>query len=481
LGRKISDVRTGNFNGTFLFGGGSAPQLDALGMPVIGPNGQVLENISGLEQYRRTLLGLPGGTPTRFSIALGDPTTNVNQWLFAAFVQDEWRLRNNLSVSFGLRYEAQTAPSDKLSLAPRIGIAYTPDKKQRWVVRARAGIFFDRFTDFLVLEAQRFDGRRQQQIFIDRPAFPDPFAAGTPSSAIPTIRQFEENLRPPTSLLMRLEVERLFPRNWKLQVSHTWTSAWGILRSRNINAPVIGPGDDPSQAARPFGVPVNILQFESSGRIKGRVLFVGLNQPTHKYFSLFFGYLNFHFNSDTDTPTTLPQSSYDLSGEWSRPSWQSRHQAFMVSSINLPWKLRASLSLDSASGTPFNITTGRDNNGDGNFTDRPSLVDASSPGAIVTRFGAFDPMVINGTLPRNSGTNPAIVRFDMGLSRTFVVGNKSAASDSQYKLTFHVRANNIFNRTNLYALNGVLASPFFGRANTAAPARRIEVGLRFSF
>lgn len=480
-GRNITDARAENFNGTFLFGGGSVPQLDAQGNPVIGNNGAVFENISGFEQYRRTLLGLPGGTPTRFSLATGEPETSIHQWLFSAFIQDEWRLRRNLSLSFGLRYEAQTAPSDKFSLAPRIGIAYTPDKQQRWVVRARAGLFFDRFTDFLPLEVQRFDGVRRQQIIIDRPSYPDPFAAGTSSAVIPTIRQFEDGLRPPTSLLMRVEVERLFPRNWKLQVSHTWTSAWAILRSRNINAPVLDSGTDPRLAPRPLGIPVNVLQFESSGRIKGRVLFVGLNQPTHKYFSLFFGYLNFHFNSDTDTPISLPQSSYDLSGEWSRPSWQSRHQAFMVSSINLPYKLRASVTLDSASGTPFNITTGRDNNGDGNFTDRPSFVDASSPQAINTRFGTFDPTVINGTVPRNFGTNPAIIRFDFGLSRTFVVGKSAASPDSQYKLTLHARANNIFNRTNLLGLNGVVTSPFFGRANTATPARRIEVGLRFSF
>lgn len=477
LGRQVKDFRTDNFNGSFFFGGGTAPQLDEQGQVVVGPGGPVLVNISGLEQYRRTLLALPGGTPTRFSITTGEPSVAVNQWLFSAFVQDEWRLRRNLSLSFGLRYEAQTNPSDKLSLAPRVGVAFTPDKKQRWVLRARAGYFYDRFITHLPLEVSRTD----EQVIIDAPSFIDPLGGGAPARAIPIIKQFDKDLRPPTSLLMRVEMERVFPRGWKVQMSHTWTRASAILRSRNINAPLVGDGLDPLLAPRPFGTQENILQYESSGKIRGRVLFVGLNQPTNRYVNLFFGYLNFRFNSDSDNPDMQPQSSYDLRDEWSRPAWQSRHQAFLVSTIYLPKKLRASLTLDSASGTPFDITTGRDNNGDGSFTDRPDVVDASAPGALVTPFGTFDPAAVNGNLPRNAGTNSAIIRFDVGLSRTFIVGRRSAATENQYKLTFNAHARNVFNRTNLYDINGVLASPFFGRANTAAPARRIELGVRFSF
>ncbi len=67
-GRRIRDSRAENFNGTFVFGGVIAPQLDEQGKIVMGPNGPALVDISGLEQYRRTLLGLPGGAPTRFSI-----------------------------------------------------------------------------------------------------------------------------------------------------------------------------------------------------------------------------------------------------------------------------------------------------------------------------------------------------------------------------------------------------------------------------
>ena len=63
------------------------------------------------------------------------------------------------------------------------------------------------------------------------------------------------------------------------------------------------------------------------------------------------------------------------------------------------------------SGQPFNITTGRDNNGDTVFTDRPAFAtDLAKPGVVVTRFGAFDPNPAPGQaiIPRNYGEGPGL-------------------------------------------------------------------------
>ncbi len=472
--KNFRDARAENPHGSFIFGGGPAPALDATSA------GSVY--ISGLEQYRRALLRLPGGTPTRFSITRGNPSVSVNQWLLAGFAQDEWQARPNFTLSLGLRYEGQSAPADKASLAPRLGVAYTPDKKQRWVLRARAGLFYGRISESLALEAARLDGLRQEQIIIDAPSFPDPFAVGATVNAVPTIRMLEKGLRPPASWQTRVELERQLPRGWRISASHSWTGGWAQLWSRNLNAPLVDAAHpDPLTAPRPFGVARNVLQFESSGRIAGRVIFIGVNQPAAKFFSIFSGYLNFDFQTDADNPQALPQSSYDLGGEWSRPSWQTRHSGFLTAIFTLPLRTRASFSFNAASGRPFNITTGRDNNGDGNFNDRPGVVSATTPRAILTPFGALDPAAVNGALRRNAGTSPPTATLDLNLTRTFAFGKRSADGESPYKLALNARASNLLNRANLLGLNGVLASPFFGRANTASPARRIEVGLRFNF
>lgn len=465
--RRTSDLRAENTNGSFYFGGSSDGAAGA---------------ISTIEQYRRALLNLPGGTPTRFSLTLGASQVAVNQWLFAGFVQDEWRINPKVSLSLGLRYEAQTAPNDAASFAPRFGIAYAPDKKQRWVLRARGGIYYERFDEALTLETERLNGRRQQQITIDSPFFPNPFANGGAVNAVLTSRIFDSDLKPPASLQMRLEVERQLPKGWKVSASHSWTFGWNRLRSRNINAPLISESNpDPLSAPRPFGATLgNILQFESSGRIEGRVLYIGVNQNSNKYFTVNAGYLNFDFLTDADTAFALPQSSYDFAGEWARPFWQVRHRLFLSASANLPYMLRLSASLNAASGAAYNVTTGRDNNGDGNFNDRPNLL-AAEGRVIATDIGFLDPNAINGSLLRNAGTNPAIAALDLNLSRVFTLGKPNDKGDNPYKLTVNIRAANALNRANLTGTNGVVSSPLFGRPTTANPSRRVEIGLRFSF
>lgn len=471
--RSVEDERADNPQGTFFFGGTLAPSLDV--------NDSTPSYISGLEQYRRTLLGLPGGVPTRFTITQGAPDVAVNQWLFAVFAQDEWRIRPKISLSLGLRYEGQTAPHDVFNLAPRAGIAYSPDREQHWVLRARAGLFYERIADALTLDTLRLDGVRQRQLIVDAPSFSNPLGDGASARTISTFRRLDSALRSPASLQMRVEVERQLPRGWRVSASHSWARGWNSLRSRNINAPLIQEGVAPNFAPRPFGASQDILQFESSGKINGRVLFIGLFQTTNRRFTIASGYLNFDFRTNADTPYQFPQSSYTDAGEFAPPFWQARHRFFLTSNINLPLKLRANISVNAASGTPFNVTTGRDTNADNNFNDRPSIVDANNPNAIITRFGALDPTAVNGNLPRNAGTNPATMTFDLNLNRTFMLGRGANGNESRYRMTVNIAAYNLLNHANPLGLNGVLASPFFGRANAAAPARRVEFGLRFNF
>src|SRR5262245_11623502 len=481
VGRRLHDMREENSNGAFVFGGAVAPRLDAGGRVVIGADAAP---ISGLEQYRRALLGLPGGAPTRFSISRGNPTVAVDHWTWAGFVQDEWSLRQDTLISLGLRYESQTNPLDRISLGPRVGIGYSPDKKRHWVLRARAGLFYDRIAIPLAVETLRLDGQHVQQVIIDSPSFPDPFKSGAGAEQIPTVRRFNPALRPPTSFQAQAGFERQFRRGWKLDVSHYWSRGWDMLRSRNLNAPLVSPGGDPLTAPRPFGVRQNILQFESSGCLTGRVLFIGVNQSSNKLVNIFSGYLWFDFHTDADQPFQLPQSSYDLRGEWARPFWQATHRGFLVAIINLPGRWRASTELNLASGTPFNITTGRDNNGDGAFNDRPGVpgvLDAGAAGAISTRFGALDPSPINGSFGRNPGVNPFNATLDFNLSRTFGFGSKGNRNEKRYQMTFNARANNLLNRANLSGVEGVLNSPFFDRPNSALPARRVEIVVRFDF
>ena len=174
-----NELRRDNQNGTFFFGGRQ------IGNGLLSPT-----FISGLEQYRRALLSLPEGIPTRFSVNLGESFVSTTQWHFAGFIQDEWRLNKKVLISLGLRTESQTTPSDRIRFAPRLSIAFSPDKKQNWALRARTGVFYSRISDALFLSAGRLNGINQQRILIDNPAFPDPFLGGNLVNPVSVKRVF---------------------------------------------------------------------------------------------------------------------------------------------------------------------------------------------------------------------------------------------------------------------------------------------------
>jgi hypothetical protein len=158
-------------------------------------------------------------------------------------------------------------------------------------------------------------------------------------------------------------------------------------------------------------------------------------------------------------------------------------------SVNLPGETRFSPLIQISSGRPFNITTGRDNNGDTIFNDRPSFAAAGDPEAIITRFGVFNPNPQPGDriVPRNLGRSPGQVSVDMNLNKTFAFGRaekrdqKGKDEDGRFKLTLGANVSNILNKTNLGGFSGVLSSSRFDRPNRALGARRITLTLRFSF
>ena len=131
----IDSISPGNFGGTYTFAGGPGPLLDENDQIVPGPGGQPqLVQISSLERYRRTLafqragmspaaIRLLGGGATQFSIAGGDPEADVKQWDISFYIQDEWKVRPNFTLSPGLRYEKQNNVDHSFDFAPRIAFA----------------------------------------------------------------------------------------------------------------------------------------------------------------------------------------------------------------------------------------------------------------------------------------------------------------------------------------------------------------------
>jgi len=477
LGIFVHETDPNTFNGSFTFGGGEAPVLDANNNPT-----GATTTISGLEQYRRALLNLPGGTPTTYAFTTGTALVPFTQWQLALYAEDTVKLSPRLSLSGGLRYALQTTPTSDANIAPRTGLAWAVDRRSKTVVHLHAGLFSTVVPEAVATEAYRLNGIRQTEQLIYSPSYAAPLTPTASSLDITTLRAPLRDLAQVPSFQSGLGVEHDFPHHWHAQANFYSGESWNNLRSRNINAPMLSASTPPTLAGalaapRPLLPNENLFDFESTGHLSGRVFFLGLDQHSYKRFAFFLGYLNFHFNSDVPANAGFAQSAYSNQGEVGPPDWEARQRLFFFGNYNLPEKLTLSAQMDAQSGAPWNITTGTDNNGDGVFNDRPSYASASAPGVYTTPFGLLSTNAANGDVPRNLGTMPTLVHLDSNLSRAFKLGK----SDAGRTLTLNFRAANLLNHTNVAAVSTIVSSPDFSQPVAAESARRLELGARFAF
>ncbi len=450
----IDQRQRAGFNGQLLFAGGDFGTLGYL---------------SGLDQYGAWLMQEPGVIPTVQQVTQGLAPLSLAQWQGAAYVQDEWQVRAGLSLSMGLRYETQSNPVSVGSLAPRLGLAYSFGSKSEWVARFRFGMFYRRIDTAVALEALRLSG---DQTDILRYGMPLAGSAFT----ILAQRLPLADLKPGRTIQPQLTLERRIKGGTVVQAGYTQVAGDHLLRSESELAPESAVG-----VADPSGNELqNRLQYVSNGGVRGSVAMVTVNSSAVRHVNFFGGYLYMSLKTNADSPNLFPQSESNPNSatEWAMPAWQSRHRFFSGGFAQLPGKIEWTFLTAVIAGTPFNITTGQDNNQDGIFNDRPGLVAAGTPGGILTPYGWLDPFAVNGNLPRNAGRLPLSLTVDSGLSRRFDLHKPEQGSRS---LTVSLRATNLTNHMNASTVNGVLGSPLFLQTIEAGPSRRVEMGLRFSF
>ena len=476
----ILSISPGNFGGTYTFAGGLGPALDANDQIIPG---QPLVQVNSLERYRRTLvfsraglsgpaIRLLGGGPTQFSIAGGNPEAGVKQTDVSVYLQDEWKLRPNFTLSPGLRYENQTNIDSNFNLAPRIAFAWSPvfggnktpppakpaataaptgpagttaaapapapalarapAGPPKMVIRGGFGIFYSRISEDITLNATRFNGENQQQFLVTDPAVLDLFPVVPPIDILDTFAQpqvrrvVDDDLNTFRALRGTFTVERVLPRNVRLTFTYAHSRFQRSLRSVNINAPLGGtfiPGF-PNSGVRPLGNDEgNIFQYQSTGRSVANSFNMSINGTVRKI--NFFGGMSVGKTRGADSGASgSPFDAYDFTNEFARQNYSSLVFSHFGGNYTLPFGIGMSLFGIASSGQPFNIITGRDTNGDTLFTERPAFAtDPNEPGVVMTPFGALDPTPSPGQkiIPRNIGRGPGniVVSFNIGKSFKF--------------------------------------------------------------
>ncbi len=485
------NLSASNFNGTYTF--------------------------SSLDQYRRVLAAErvdsnnPAGDlvrPTLFTINRGNPLVRFNQLEASWFIQDDVRLRQNLTVSFGLRQELQNNLPDKFNFGPRFSVAWLPGKKRKTTLRTGGGMFFNRLSAGTYETILRFDGVTQQSVVIRNPLWPDPFAGNPVIEVRNTLRRvLDPNLQAPYTVNFTSSLEHQFGKTLSVSATHVYTRGVHFFRSRNINAPL------PLTGIRPDPAQGNIHQLESTATSRNQSLLLRADRRLSKSFSIFSNYTLSWTNSDADSPFALPADSYNLRPEWARALTDRRHAFFVGGTVNLPRGIRLSPYVQAISGVPFNITTGQDDNRDTIITDRPAGISRNS-NLSAELYGSLTNRCLSGCQPgatplmlldflRTNFPNgveavgPGARYANLSVSKSFGLGKravpppkttrKNAAQTqtrnevSLFNVQLVAQVTNILNRVNFGQYSGVLTSPFFGRANFASAARRIEFSVRFGF
>ncbi|MGD9564095.1 MAG: carboxypeptidase regulatory-like domain-containing protein [Pyrinomonadaceae bacterium] len=477
-----------------------------------------------LDSYRNSLLGL--ANPTQFSVTTGVPLQEVSRTNYSLFVTDDWRVNPGLTLSFGLRYENQNNINDNSDFAPRLSFAWSPgaggSSPGKTVFRGGFGVFYDRFSESLTLNALRFNGISQLNLVVSandpdpvrraaaiallqQPIFTLAGVTNVPTAdqilaALPqsnTIRQIADDIKSPLMMQAAFSVERQLPFKTTFGVTFVKSQTYNVLRSRNINAPICPEQVNCLNAPRPDPTLGNIYEYESTGRHDENRIRINVRNMSNRRFSLFAHYSLGFSNSDSDGAGSFPAYSYDLSDEFGRSSSDMRHFFVGGGNINAPWGISLSPFVIATSGRPFNITRGIDSNGDAIFNERPTFAELANRCSELGMTASYcdvageDP---NAIIPRNWGQSPQSFSVNLRVGKNFGFGKSAeqgAASTGggrrgrmmgggdhgrvmmggggerkPFNLNLSINFQNLLNNVNLGSPIGNLASSRFGQSTS---------------
>jgi hypothetical protein len=350
---KYENVNGSNFNGTYTF--------------------------SNLDQYRLALANPTTSFAQQFTINTGNPLIEYSMFRGSWFINDDWRIGQSLTLSYGVRHEFQNYLDDKINFAPRVGFAYSPFKSRKTTFRGGGGIFYDRLSNGSVQNALRYNGLLQQSFTVRTGAI---FATTTAEAlrlnanqlgnpASQTLNPLANDLKAPYDINGSIAIEQQLPKGIVGTVTYNFFRGINQFRTRNINAPTsfvpdpVIPGKlNPVCPDPACGV---VFQTESSALSETNRITFGFNRRTGRL--MLFG--NYNLSWIRSNGEGRPADNYNLASEWGRSNGDRRHSFFTGGFITLPKNFRLNTNINASSGSPFNIVTGTDDNRDGSFTDRP--------------------------------------------------------------------------------------------------------------
>ncbi len=445
-----------------------------------------------------------------FTQSFGNANYNVREYLWSLFAQDDFRVRQDLTLNLGLRYDRQTFTDDTNNFAPRLGFAYNVLGDNKTVVRGSYGVYYSQLranlgaqfglggpngiftfsvqpgqfgfpTSFNALPAFPVGANLPARNIVIRPGRADFY---NQFFDVSKLRGYPAKLLNPYTQQATIGVERDLGNNFFLKVDYVYSHTADIDRSLDLNAPAtftptgsttaLSTRTAAADLTRPITPTINGFRRIQVVTNEGVSDYNGLQVNFEKRFSRNLSFLASYTLSKT-TNTVEPDAGngdpLDVNqlGEFERglSLLDQRHRFVFSGYYQLPYKFTVGGVTTLASGRPYSITTGSDSNGDGSTADRP-----------------FD--LQSGTyLERNSGRGTPTYSTDLFAQKSFLFKERMS-------LEFRAEVFNVFNHLNVYgrvgnygnALLGTpspsLGNPIGGIANVD-PNREIQFQIRFRY
>lgn len=438
----IRDVLTWTRKNHTVSGGFAMPNMSRRGLDDYS-NRLGTYNFSSLQDY-------VSGTPYSFSQQRGPVHFVYWQKEIGGFIQDQIRLLPNLQVTVGLRWDWQNYLHDDNNFAPRASIAYAFGSRRNTVIRAGGGVFYDRTTARPLGSLAEYSGPVVQNILVLNPPFPDPFALGASPALQPfNLYRLSPNIRTPYLGLYSVSLERQLLKSATLSATYRGMVGVGLFTSLNVNQPL--PPDYLQRPNPEYGI---YQEVQSSGRQVSQALDISFSGKLGRYVSGIAQYTFSHTNNNTGGLNYMPPNTYDLSGEYGRADFDQRQRFNMLANSEFNKWLHLGIGFTAGSGLPYTRTSGLDLYNSGFANARPNGVS------------------------RNTLQGPGYMDLDLRWSHDFLFSRKGEKGPL---LTFAADAFNAINHVNYSQFIGNERSPFFGRAVSSLPARRLQFTLRFKF
>ncbi|HKT79480.1 MAG TPA: TonB-dependent receptor [Vicinamibacterales bacterium] len=421
-----------------------------------------------------------------FTQTFGNPVVAQGNSNVGMYIQDEWKIRPNMTINAGLRYDLQflkTIETDTDNLSPRLGVAWVPFDGRQTVIRGSAGVFYDRVPLRALANALLSAGNTTDLNAINQysvglgptqtgaPVFPQILNAPVPLVTLFNFTTMDPHLQNAQSRQASVEVEQQLGSRYSLSAGYQYLAGRHLLMSINQNVPTCATSGN-NNGCRPNQSYANNSQYSGAGSSTYHGVHVTFAQRPTSWGSYRVSYtLSKSMNDVGEFFFSGPLDPADLSKDWARSDDDQRHRLVVTGSLQSStapatsaWERIShgfvlSANLQAYSEAPYNVTTGT------------QTIQGTSA----------RPMMDGEYIDRNAGVGSAFFTLGLRLSRSFNVGPASIEGI--------VEGFNVTNRVNVLARNSVFGTgtyptnplPTFGQVTAIGEPRAFQFGIRVRY